>query len=187
MPGLSVNLFLEQDNRLIAVTRMGTVYRLKGDPVELMEEFEKKMDEAAITPVNQSDDSEAVAESDGSVFTPDSEGNVDFDVFEEVGPTPPLDFSQPAAITMNPETGELLCYSRGNLEIVEVGDDGQYRRGEKSSLTLPGAKDLSARLCVRGVPDRRGARGMVRCLRSTERRWMCRRNLNRKRTPPFAR
>lgn len=147
LPQLSVNLFIEPDGDIIAVTRLGTVHRLNGDLEELMEEYEAQQQAASLTPVNGED---AATDMSPGGAGGDQASMSDQEMFVEVGPSPPLDFSQPAAIAQHPKTGELVCYSRGDLEFVEIGPDGKYVRGDKSALTLPGPKDISAKLWYAG-------------------------------------
>lgn len=138
-PDLSVEIFRELDGSIIVATRLGSIWRLRGDPIELMKEFEQQSVEVSAVPVNIDS---------GVSGTP--QGGTDFTPFEEVGPDIPFDFSLPASIKQNPVSGELVVYSQGTLEVITKNSNGRYERVGKNSVTLPGPKELSAKVAFAG-------------------------------------
>lgn len=140
-------LFREPDGDLIVLTALGELYRVKGDPLEVLRRIEQAGDENL--PADTSTEG-ALVEDDSEASDEDSDAAIEalakrMNVFLPAGPVdkPIPVFQQPFAAAMHPVRNLLATYSRGFITLYEAGEDGQYK-AKLQGGRLPGNENSPA-------------------------------------------
>jgi len=171
LPPGTMDLFLETDGHLLAVSPLG-FFRLVGDALP-----EEESGEDDATPAVEARDdangeaarSNAAPANDDSETAPDSETATDGDAavpaneptreeflepeslsapFQPVGPDKPLDVAGPMAVEMNHERKMIAVYTGGVVAVYEQNGEGNYVRLEKKEI--PGGEQKAATLGFAG-------------------------------------
>ena len=101
---------------ILAVSSYG-LYRLMGDPFK---KPEKK-----------------------SLFSVIPLPNMSSGPFKSVGPEPAVILTRPFAVAITPNSGDLVLFSRGELNVLKKQDDGRFELAINKKVDVPSGKDIT--------------------------------------------
>ncbi len=144
-PPYTMEIMLEPDGSLIAMTRLGNIFRL-ADPEVIKEKIVKRLEELDLEEgvgesTGEDDDSD-----DSASHNDDSINALLQNAMTSVGPSSTIPIGRPADVAMNRETGKIAVISRNMMYLLEKDSDGNYETTKSEELDLPGDKDLTVRM-----------------------------------------
>jgi hypothetical protein len=121
-PLFTQHLFQEPGGDLLALSGIGTLHRVPGDPLEALRRIEAAGSEQPKDAASETDASDAAGDADSAVAAIAQRLNV----FVPAGPKEPIASLDPFAVAMHPTRRLLATYSRGEISLYKAGDGGIY-------------------------------------------------------------